>query len=327
MGCSRVAFVIGQGLGEEVSRFVRFSVCLTDIQDGGLHVGNLMVLAANTAVSRRYGLPMYVKYGWTWPDYFKHWPHMPTHGPEMLQQHLDFLGIEPTLLLAEETLLPAYYGIVRKMAQFEVLDTDEGKKIVDAGIRNLQKQLPDEIPTESEFGNWLRKLHDGLDIAHPYFVTPNVTECVDLAQDALLCKADDGVVVEGIVREALMNVIDDHLFGVMVVMRGIDIGKTYVPVELDIYERFGMNPPAYAHLPEIRSGGEKISKRLQTADGYRMADLIDRGWDADQLLFDLCGLCMEYPVGVTSFSDVCRHFEWEWLRPLDHVDIEETVFA
>lgn len=73
--------------------------------------------------------------------------------------------------------------------------------------------------------------------------------------DAVLLKAD------GFPTYHLANVVDDHASGVNLVMRGQEWLPS-TPLHVLLYEAFGWERPAFAHLPLlVKADGTKLSKR------------------------------------------------------------------
>lgn len=82
------------------------------------------------------------------------------------------------------------------------------------------------------------------------------TEVLD---DLVLLKSD------GFPTYHLANVVDDHFMGITDVLRG-DEWIASTPRHILLYEAFGWEPPAFAHMPVILApGGGKLSKRKGAA--------------------------------------------------------------
>jgi len=305
-------------------RHLRFCVSLTGIEDGGLHVGNLMVLLTNVALARRYGYGLLVRYGWQWVDYFKYWGgRLP--GLNVLRDNLDYFDIREDILVDEAIRLPHYIEDCLALSNMGLLEQDESVKIEANFDAYLAEYLPGLDP-HCDFVDWLLDTYRRLGITSPLFVPYRNGLYPDRCQGILRTTATDGTILYCGVREAACNVLDDLCYDIAAVVRGLDIGTTYLPLEYALYWRLGRNPPLSCHLPEIRSRGEKMSKQSGNANGYRLLDLRER-FDADDLARHLVGLCMDIPADLNTFADVCQHIEWAWLKPLAHIDIEETVFA
>jgi glutamyl-tRNA synthetase len=81
----------------------------------------------------------------------------------------------------------------------------------------------------------------------------------DVLDDLVLLKTD------GFPTYHLANVVDDHAMGITHVLRG-DEWIASTPRHVLLYEAFGWDPPAFAHLPVILSeDGKKLSKRKGAA--------------------------------------------------------------
>jgi len=82
-----------------------------------------------------------------------------------------------------------------------------------------------------------------------------VTFETDTLDDQVLVKSD------GMPTYHLANVVDDHLMGITHVIRGEE-WLSSTPKHILLYQYFGWEPPAMAHLPLIMSpSGGKLSKR------------------------------------------------------------------
>ena len=74
-------------------------------------------------------------------------------------------------------------------------------------------------------------------------------------EDLILLKSD------GYPTYHLANVVDDHLMRISQILRGEEWIPT-APIHVRLYDAFGWEPPAFAHMPLILApGGGKLSKR------------------------------------------------------------------
>ncbi len=74
-------------------------------------------------------------------------------------------------------------------------------------------------------------------------------------EDLILLKSD------GYPTYHLANVVDDHLMRISHILRGEEWIPT-APIHVRLYDAFGWEPPAFAHMPLILApGGGKLSKR------------------------------------------------------------------
>ena len=88
---------------------------------------------------------------------------------------------------------------------------------------------------------------------------------------------EDGVLLksDGMPTFNFANVVDDHLMGITLVIRGSEYLSSTPKYNL-MYDAFGWERPAYIHLPPImKNSHEKLSKRNGDAS-YQ--DLVDKGY-------------------------------------------------
>lgn len=94
-------------------------------------------------------------------------------------------------------------------------------------------------------------------------------------EDNILIKSD------GMPTYNFANVVDDHLMGINVVMRGTEY-LTSTPKYNLLYDAFGWERPLYVHMPPImRDSQHKLSKR-DGAASYE--DLINKGYLKDAII-------------------------------------------
>jgi glutamyl-tRNA synthetase len=97
----------------------------------------------------------------------------------------------------------------------------------------------------------------------------------ELLDDQVLIKSD------GFPTYHLAVVVDDHLMKITHVIRGEEWLPS-TPKHLKLYEFFGWEPTAYAHLPlMLKPGGGKLSKRDMSSS---VSDYIDQGYLKPALL-------------------------------------------
>ncbi len=136
------------------------------------------------------------------------------------------------------------------------LKDDNGIKKYDGHCRELSK---DEVAS---------KLSQGLPyvIRHKVPHTDQVGRYVDAVYGEISVaykEMDDIILIksDGMPTYNFANVIDDHLMGITHVLRGCEYLSSTPQYNL-IYEGFGWDTPAYAHLPHImRDAQHKLSKR------------------------------------------------------------------
>ena len=132
-------------------------------------------------------------------------------------------------------------------------------------------------------------------------------ELVDLVAGAQSCNVQDELgdfivgKADGSPAYQLAVVVDDHQMGVTEVLRGDDLLPSALR-QLEIYEQFGWQPPAFAHVPlVVGEDGRRLAKRHGDT---RLATLRAKGVSAEQLIGLLafsCGLRpTTEPVSVTD---------------------------
>ncbi|MBL7977516.1 MAG: glutamate--tRNA ligase [Bacteroidetes Order II. Incertae sedis bacterium] len=102
----------------------------------------------------------------------------------------------------------------------------------------------------------------------------------DQLDDQVLMKSD------GLPTYHLANVVDDHLMGITHVVRGEEWLPS-TPKHVLLYQFFGWEAPAFAHLPLILSpSGGKLSKRKAEEAGIPVSvkEYIEAGYEPDALL-------------------------------------------
>ena len=110
-------------------------------------------------------------------------------------------------------------------------------------------------------------------------------------EDAVLLKSD------GMPTYHLANVIDDHLMGINLVMRGREWLPS-TPLHIAIYDALGWTPPRFAHLPLlVRMNGSKLSKRDGDASAawYR-----EMGYLPSALTNFLASIGWTVPIGMSE---------------------------
>lgn len=91
----------------------------------------------------------------------------------------------------------------------------------------------------------------------------------DTLDDQVLLKSD------GLPTYNFANVVDDHLMGITLVVRGVEYLSSTPKYDL-LYKSFGWEIPTYVHLPHIvKESGKKLSKRDGDAS---FQDLLAQGF-------------------------------------------------
>ncbi|MEX1132247.1 MAG: glutamate--tRNA ligase [Flavobacteriales bacterium] len=149
-------------------------------------------------------------------------------------------------LKAAGSAAPAYNAVTREhMKNSLSLSTDDVKARLDAGepyVVRLKVPRHQEVRFEDIIRGWVVVQSSNID-------------------DKVLFKSD------GMPTYHLANIVDDHLMRITHVIRGEEWLPS-APVHVLIYEAFGWERPAFAHLPLILKpdGNGKLSKR----DGDRL---------------------------------------------------------
>jgi len=91
----------------------------------------------------------------------------------------------------------------------------------------------------------------------------------DTLDDQVLLKSD------GLPTYNFANVVDDHLMGITIILRGVEYLSSTPKYDL-LYKSFGWEIPTYVHLPHIvKESGKKLSKRNGDAS---FQDLLNQGF-------------------------------------------------
>ena len=183
------------------------------------------------------------------------------------------------------------------------------------------------------------KVEPGRSVRFEDLIRGWVTFETDEIDDQVLLKSD------GMPTYHLANVVDDHAMEITHVIRGEEWLPS-VPKHLLLYEAFGWEPPAMAHLPLIMSpSGGKLSKRNADtmgipvsvrdyrAAGYEPEALVNflafLGWNPgdDRELFSLAELVDAYTIERTSHSgaqfdlDKLQWYNGQYVRALAPAEI------
>ncbi|MFW6158397.1 MAG: glutamate--tRNA ligase [Planctomycetota bacterium] len=131
--------------------------------------------------------------------------------------------------------------------------------------------------------------------------------------DQVLLKSD------GFPTYHLANVVDDHLMRITHVIRAEEwVNST--PKHILLYQAFGWDPPAYAHMPLLRNPDKsKISKRKNhtSLDWYRQQGFLP---EAMLNFLALMGFSSEEGDEVFDLETMVREFSW------DRVKTSQPVF-
>jgi len=154
-------------------------------------------------------------------------------------------------------------------------------------------------------------------------------------------QVDDQVLLksDGLPTYHLANVVDDHAMGITHVLRGEEwISST--PKHVLLYAAFGWRQPVFCHLPLLRKGKRKISKRDEASSllWYREQGILP---EALLNFLGLMGYSMPDEREVFTFEEFCqeldprrlkttgpdfdlRKLDWlngEWIRRLDVAEL------
>lgn len=231
-------------------------------------------------------------------------------------------------LATDENPSPTYDASTRgEMANSLTLSEDEVQRRLDAGDEYVVRL----------------KVEPGHSVRFEDLVRGWVTFDTAEVDDQVLLKSD------GMPTYHLANVVDDHAMQITHVIRGEEWLPS-VPKHLLLYEAFGWEPPAMAHLPLILSpSGGKLSKRnadkmgipVSVRDyreqGYEPEALVNflalLGWHPgdDRELFSLPALVDAYSIERTAHSgakfdlDKLAWFNGQHLRELAPAEIAERA--
>ena len=129
----------------------------------------------------------------------------------------------------------------------------------------------------------------------------SITVDCDTLDDQVLLKAD------GLPTYNFANVVDDHLMGITIVIRGTEYLSSAPKYDL-LYKAFGWEIPKYLHCPPVmKDASNKLSKRNGDAS-YQ--DLIERGYLGDAILnyIALLGWSPKGEKEIMSLEEMCEEF-------------------
>jgi glutamyl-tRNA synthetase len=127
-------------------------------------------------------------------------------------------------------------------------------------------------------------------------------------EDLILLKSD------GYPTYHLANVVDDHLMQISHILRGEEWIPT-APIHARLYDAFGWEPPAFAHLPLILApGGGKLSKRHGST---AMEEFRAQGYLPEALMnyLALLGWSFDGTTEMFSRDDLLEKFTLERVNP------------
>jgi glutamyl-tRNA synthetase len=158
----------------------------------------------------------------------------------------------------------------------EELDTMR-QRLQESGNSSQQYDHSSRMNMRNAFSLPSEEVSRLLDSGAPYVVRINIPENREILVNDLIrgevrvqsSSLDDKVLFksDGLPTYHLANIVDDHLMEITHVVRGEEWLPS-APLHVLLYEYFGWNPPAFAHLPLLLKpdGNGKLSKR----DGDRL---------------------------------------------------------
>jgi len=191
------------------------------------------------------------------------WDEGPTvgggHGPYIQSERLDIYGRMAGQLIKSGHAYPCFCTSERLAEVRATQEKSGGATGYDKRCRNLSaeevdKNIKDGIPHVVRL-----KIPDGRTVAFEDLIRGRIEYKSETLDDLVLIKADKFPTYH------MANVVDDHEMAITHVLRG-DEWIASTPRHVLLYEAFGWEPPAFAHLPVILSpDGGKLSKRKGAA--------------------------------------------------------------
>ena len=129
----------------------------------------------------------------------------------------------------------------------------------------------------------------------------SITVDCDTLDDQVLLKAD------GLPTYNFANVVDDHLMGITIVIRGTEYLSSAPKYDL-LYKAFGWEIPKYLHCPPVmKDASNKLSKRNGDAS-YQ--DLVAKGYLKEAVLnyIALLGWSPKGEKEIMSLEEMCEEF-------------------
>jgi glutamyl-tRNA synthetase len=230
------------------------------------------------------------------------------YGPYVQSERLDIYG-----RMAEQLIGAGHayrcFCTAERLAEVRAAQEKSGSATgYDKRCRNLSaeetaKHLADGVPHVIRL-----KIPEGRTVAFDDLIRGRIEYKSEALDDLVLIKADKFPTYH------LANVVDDHEMAITHVLRG-DEWIASTPRHVLLYEAFGWEPPAFAHLPVILSpDGGKLSKRKGAASvmDYK------RGGILPEALFNFLALLGWAPGGdreKMSLEETIAAFSLERVSP------------
>ncbi len=208
-----------------------------------------------------------------------HWDEGPgaggACGPYLQSERLPLYKEHADRLVAEGKAYRCFCTSERLAA---VREAQEKAKQAHVGYDRHCRDLPAEVVREALAAGTphvvrLKVPADGRTVAFTDGIRGRIEYQAEVLDDLVLLKSD------GYPTYHLANVVDDHHMGITHVLRG-DEWIASTPRHILLYEAFGWDLPAFAHLPVILSpDGGKLSKRKGAASvmDYKADGLLPEG--------------------------------------------------
>ncbi|GBU23026.1 glutamyl-tRNA synthetase [Fibrobacteres bacterium R8-0-B4] len=181
------------------------------------------------------------------------------HGPYVQSERLDIYGRMADKLIDSGHAYRCFCTSERLAEVRAEQEKSGGATGYDKRCRNLSaddidKSLKDGVPYVVRL-----KIPEGRTVAFNDLIRGRIEYKSEALDDLVLIKADKFPTYH------MANVVDDHEMAITHVLRG-DEWIASTPRHVLLYEAFGWEPPAFAHLPVILSpDGGKLSKRKGAA--------------------------------------------------------------
>jgi glutamyl-tRNA synthetase len=176
-------------------------------------------------------------------------------GPYIQSERLGLYAAYAAQLIGEGK---AYYDFEDQEDEDEAEKNAEGTPVHHTSTRRSHLSTPEDTARRLAAGEPAAvrmKVPEGTTIAFDDDIRGHVEFASDLINDQVILKSD------GYPTYHLANVVDDHLMGVTHVIRGEEWLPS-TPKHVLLYEYFGWQQPAFAHLPLLLNPDRtKLSKR------------------------------------------------------------------
>lgn len=224
------------------------------------------------------------------------------YGPYVQSRRLDIYGDAANQLIAEGKAYRCYCSSERLDEVRKAQQARKEPPRYDRHCRNLSDE--ERAQMESSGTTWVVRFASSLEGETRFsdLVRGDISFQNSTLDDFVALKSD------GFPTYHLANVVDDHKMAITHVLRG-DEWVSSTPKHVQLYEAFGWEPPAFAHLPLILGPDKaKLSKRHGDTS---VLDFRDKGY-LPEAMFNFLGLLgwsLDDHTEIISKDEFVRYFD------------------